>query len=109
MAECEVCGRHYDELNFQLVVRETARGFDRVECALHAQRAMARAGSVGVGPTVAGRDVLEQLERTAAELFMARAELASERRRRRDLEERAALLAGGSEAVADAVAASQLH
>jgi hypothetical protein len=106
VAECAVCGRYYDEMNFQLFVRETALSFDRVECALRAQRMVAqRAAEPGV--IVPGVDVLEQLERTAAELFMARAELASERRRSRRLEERARL--AGQYDNADSLAASAIH
>jgi hypothetical protein len=85
MAECEVCGREYDELRFQIVLRKTAQGFDRVECAGRAAHALA-AGDHG-GLTTQAREVLERLEQTAAELFWARAELESERRRRRQLEE----------------------
>ena len=93
MAECEVCGRYYDELTFQLVLRETARGFDTVDCALRAQQqgADGKAAQWSEDRNVQG--VLEQLEQTAAALFATRAELGAERRRRRHLEERAASLA----------------
>jgi hypothetical protein len=41
MRSCQVCGRNFNPLGFQVVVPELARGFDRIECA---QRARASAG-----------------------------------------------------------------
>ena len=44
MQSCQVCGRSFDPLEFQVVVPELGRGFDRVDCAKSA-RAMASPGS----------------------------------------------------------------
>jgi hypothetical protein len=49
---CEVCGRPFDPLGFQVVVPELARGFDRIECAGSA-RALGGAGAAPVPPLVA--------------------------------------------------------
>jgi hypothetical protein len=49
---CEVCGRPFDPLGFQVVVPELARGFDRIECAGSA-RALGGAGAAPVLPLVA--------------------------------------------------------
>jgi hypothetical protein len=92
VAECEVCGRYYDELTFQLVLRETARGFDSVDCALRAQEARTVESTARWSQEHKVQHVLEQLEHTAAALFATRAELGAERRRRQRLEERAASL-----------------
>jgi hypothetical protein len=42
--DCQVCGRRFDPLGFQVVVPELGRGFDRVECAQSA-RSLASPGS----------------------------------------------------------------
>jgi hypothetical protein len=53
MQECQVCGRSFDPLGFQVVVPELGRGFDRIECA-HSARALAGPGSrVAATPLVA--------------------------------------------------------
>lgn len=44
MQNCEVCGRSFDPLGFQVVVPELGRGFDRIDCARSA-RALAGPGS----------------------------------------------------------------
>jgi hypothetical protein len=44
MQSCQVCGRSFDPLAFQVVVLELERGFDRVDCARSA-RTMASPGS----------------------------------------------------------------
>jgi hypothetical protein len=44
MQSCQVCGRSFDPLEFQIVVPELGRGFDRIDCAKSA-RAMASPGS----------------------------------------------------------------
>jgi hypothetical protein len=61
--DCQVCGRSFDPLAFQVVVPELGRGFDRLECA-HTARATALPGStVAVAPLVA---VVEPLAAAAA-------------------------------------------
>ena len=44
MQDCQVCGRRFDPLGFQVVVPELGRGFDRIECAQSA-RTLAGPGS----------------------------------------------------------------
>jgi hypothetical protein len=44
MQSCQVCGRSFDPLEFQIVVPGLGRGFDRIDCAKSA-RAMASPGS----------------------------------------------------------------
>ena len=44
MQSCQVCGRSFDPLAFQVVVPELGRGFDRIDCARSA-RTMASPGS----------------------------------------------------------------
>ena len=44
MQDCQVCGRSFDPLGFQVVVPELGRGFDRIECAQSA-RTLAGPGS----------------------------------------------------------------
>jgi hypothetical protein len=44
MQSCQVCGRSFDPLEFQVVVPELERGFDRIDCARSA-RTMASPGS----------------------------------------------------------------
>jgi hypothetical protein len=53
MQNCEVCGRSFDPLGFQVVVPELGRGFDRIDCARSA-RALAAPGSrIAAVPLVA--------------------------------------------------------
>jgi hypothetical protein len=50
--DCQVCGRRFDPLGFQVVVPELGRGFDRVECA-QAAKALAPLGSrIAAAPLV---------------------------------------------------------
>jgi hypothetical protein len=50
--DCQVCGRRFDPLGFQVVVPELGRGFDRVECAQTA-KALAPPGSrIATAPLV---------------------------------------------------------
>jgi hypothetical protein len=62
--KCQVCGRRFDPLDFQVVIPELCRGFDRIECA-QAARALASPGSriapaplaaavEAIGPAAAG-------------------------------------------------------
>ena len=44
MQSCQVCGRTFDPLDFQIVVPELGRGFDRIDCARSA-RVLASPGS----------------------------------------------------------------
>jgi hypothetical protein len=44
MQSCQVCGRNFDPLGFQIVVPELGRGFDRIDCARSA-RVLASPGS----------------------------------------------------------------
>jgi hypothetical protein len=44
MQSCQVCGRNFDPLDFQVVVPELGRGFDRIDCAGSA-RVLASPGS----------------------------------------------------------------
>lgn len=37
MQSCQVCGRSFDPLRFQIVVPELGRGFDRIDCARNAR------------------------------------------------------------------------
>jgi hypothetical protein len=50
--DCQVCGRRFDPLGFQVVVPELARGFDRIECARSA-RTLGAAGALAVAPLIA--------------------------------------------------------
>jgi hypothetical protein len=66
MQDCQVCGRSFDPLGFQVVVPELGRGFDRIECA-HSARALASPGSrVAATP-------LSMIERSDATLVPAAA------------------------------------
>jgi hypothetical protein len=51
--DCQVCGRSFDPLSFQVVVPELGRGFDRVECARGARALDSRAMSIAAAPLVA--------------------------------------------------------
>jgi hypothetical protein len=44
MQSCQVCGRSFDPLQFQVIVPELGRGFDRIDCA-RSGRTMATPGS----------------------------------------------------------------
>jgi hypothetical protein len=68
--DCQVCGRSFDPLGFQVVVPELGRGFDRIECAQTA-RALA-----GPGSRVAGAPLVA-IEPLAAGLVPAAAGSAS--------------------------------
>jgi hypothetical protein len=53
MQNCQICGRSFDPLGFQVVVPEVGRGFDRIDCARSA-RALAGPGSrIAAVPLVA--------------------------------------------------------
>jgi hypothetical protein len=53
MQNCQICGRSFDPLGFQVVVPELGRGFDRIDCARSA-RALAGPGSrIAAVPLVA--------------------------------------------------------
>jgi hypothetical protein len=53
MQNCQICGRIFDPLGFQVVVPEVGRGFDRIDCARSA-RALAGPGSrIAAVPLVA--------------------------------------------------------
>jgi hypothetical protein len=51
--ECQVCGRRFDPLGFQVIVPELARGFDRLQCAQSARAAAPAASRVAVAPLAA--------------------------------------------------------
>ncbi len=90
MARCEICGKYYDELAFQVVVRAT-QAVDTVECAHRArQRAVPTRRDAAPSPY----SDLASLEQIAAELFVARAELEEERRQRQELQRENIQLAG---------------
>jgi hypothetical protein len=58
MQNCQICGRSYDPLGFQVVVPELGRGFDRIDCARSA-RALAGPGSrIAAVPLVAATTAL---------------------------------------------------
>jgi hypothetical protein len=65
--DCQVCGRSFDPLGFQVVVPELGRGFDRIECA-HSARALA-----GPGGRVAATPLVAIVEPFAAALMPAAA------------------------------------
>jgi hypothetical protein len=53
MQDCQVCGRSFDPLGFQVVVPELGEGFDRIECA-HSARALAAPGTrIAATPLIA--------------------------------------------------------
>jgi hypothetical protein len=51
--DCQVCGRRFDPLGFQVVVPELARGFDRVECARSARALAPPENRIAAAPLVA--------------------------------------------------------
>lgn len=67
MQDCQVCGRSFDPLVFQVVVPELGRGFDRLECAQSA-RALA-----GPGTRLAATPLVAIVEPLAAGLVPAAA------------------------------------
>ena len=46
MSVCGLCGAEYDELRYQVVVVELHQGFDRIDCAVAARRAIGRSGDL---------------------------------------------------------------
>lgn len=52
MQDCQVCGRRFDPLRFQVVVPELARGFDRLECARSARSAAGPGAKIAAAPLV---------------------------------------------------------
>jgi hypothetical protein len=48
--DCQVCGRRFDPLGFQVVVPELGRGFDRVECAQAANALAPRGSRIAAAP-----------------------------------------------------------
>jgi hypothetical protein len=50
---CQVCGRSFDPLSFQVVVPELARGFDRIECARSARLLAGPGSRVAATPLMA--------------------------------------------------------
>lgn len=53
MQDCQVCGRRFDPLGFQVVVPELGRGFDRVECARGARALVPPGSRMAAAPLVA--------------------------------------------------------
>jgi hypothetical protein len=51
--DCQVCGRSFDPLDFQVVVPELARGFDRIECARSARTLAGPGSRLAATPLVA--------------------------------------------------------
>jgi hypothetical protein len=51
--DCQVCGRSFDPLGFQVVVPELGRGFDRIECAQSARRLAGPGSRLAATPLVA--------------------------------------------------------
>ena len=53
MQDCQVCGRRFDPLGFQVVVPELGRGFDRIECAQSARTLAGPGSRLAATPLVA--------------------------------------------------------
>jgi hypothetical protein len=53
MQSCQVCGRSFDPLGFQVVVPELGRAFDRIECAQSARASAGPAARIAAVPLVA--------------------------------------------------------
>ena len=53
MQDCQVCGRSFDPLGFQVVVPELGRGFDRIECAQSARTLAGPGSRLAATPLVA--------------------------------------------------------
>jgi hypothetical protein len=51
--DCQICGRSFDPLGFQVVVPELGRGFDRIECAQSARRLAGPGTRLAATPLVA--------------------------------------------------------
>jgi hypothetical protein len=51
--DCQVCGRSFDPLGFQVVVPELGRGFDRIECAQSARTLAGPGSRLAATPLVA--------------------------------------------------------
>jgi hypothetical protein len=51
--DCQVCGRSFDPLGFQVVVPELGRGFDRIECAQSARELAGPGSRLAATPLVA--------------------------------------------------------
>jgi len=51
--DCQVCGRSFDPLGFQVVVPELGRGFDRIECAQSARTLTGPGSRLAATPLVA--------------------------------------------------------
>jgi hypothetical protein len=51
--DCQVCGRSFDPLGFQVVVPELRRGFDRIECAQSARTLVGPGSRLAAAPLVA--------------------------------------------------------
>jgi hypothetical protein len=51
--DCQVCGRSFDPLAFQVVVPELGRGFDRIECAHNARALALPSSAVAPAPLAA--------------------------------------------------------
>jgi hydroxylamine reductase (hybrid-cluster protein) len=112
VARCDYCGRQYDEQAYQVVLQVTGNGpdtatnrsFDTVECAIRASAAAAAGGAAVTSREAAEETTLARLEQASAELFMARAQLVEERRRREDLERKAEALLGERDRLARTLA-----
>jgi hypothetical protein len=52
MQDCQVCGRSFDPLGFQVVVPELGRGFDRIECAQSARTLAGPRSRLAAAPLV---------------------------------------------------------
>jgi hypothetical protein len=53
MQSCQVCGRSFDPLGFQVVVPELERGFDRIDCARSARTLASPGSRVAAAPLLA--------------------------------------------------------
>jgi hypothetical protein len=53
MQSCQVCGRSFDPLRFQVVVPELGRGFDRIDCARSARTTASPSKRFAAAPLVA--------------------------------------------------------
>jgi hypothetical protein len=53
MQSCQVCGRSFNPLGFQVVVPELGRGFDRIECAQSARASAGPTTRIAAAPLVA--------------------------------------------------------
>jgi hypothetical protein len=53
MQSCQVCGRSFDPLGFQVVVPELGSGFDRLECAHSARASAGPAARIAAAPLLA--------------------------------------------------------